>query len=54
MEEARALDDKIRQAYADHYEFLMPELLADCQRLNPLVTVRDLITSSYTVLASKE
>ncbi|MEC7901265.1 MAG: class I SAM-dependent methyltransferase [Acidobacteriota bacterium] len=42
-----------RQAYADHYEFLMPELLADCQRLNPLVTVRDLITSSYTVLASK-
>ena len=42
-----------RQAYGDHYDFLMPELLADCQRLNPLVTVRDLMTSSYAILAAK-
>ena len=42
-----------RQAYGDHYDFLVPELLADCQRLNPLVTVRDLMTSSYAILAAK-
>jgi ubiquinone/menaquinone biosynthesis C-methylase UbiE len=42
-----------RHAYADHYQFLTPELLSDCQRLNRLVTVRDLMTSSYTILAAK-
>jgi SAM-dependent methyltransferase len=42
-----------RDAHTDHYEFLTPEILADCQRLNPMVTVSDLMTSSYTVLAVK-
>ncbi len=42
-----------RQTYGDHYELITPELLADCQRLNPLVTVRDLMSSSYVMLLAK-
>jgi ubiquinone/menaquinone biosynthesis C-methylase UbiE len=42
-----------RHKYADHYQFLTPELLADCQRLNRFVTVRDLMSSSYTMLLEK-
>jgi SAM-dependent methyltransferase len=42
-----------RHTYRDHYELITPDVLASCRRANSQVTIRDLISSSYTVVLAK-
>ena len=42
-----------KPAYQDHYTFLDQHLLKECRRNYPLVTVRDLMTSGYSMVLRK-
>ena len=42
-----------RQGFLDHYALVTPQLLADCRRHNPSVSVRDLMSRYYTMVLVK-
>ena len=42
-----------KPAYQDHYAFLDQHVLSECRRNHPQVTVRDLMTSGYSMVLRK-